>query len=139
MDEGDLETEKAATRLGVDQLGPCVGETLQSRTDVGHLVGHVMHAGTAPGEKAANGRVLAERGEQLDTTVADTDEGRVDTLLLHARPLLERAAEQPLVGLERLVEVLDRDADVVDTARLHAGDRMRKARRAAVETGVPGG
>jgi len=38
--------------------------------------------------------------------------------------VLEPAAEEPLVGLHRLVEVRNSDANVVDSACLHTSDAM---------------
>jgi hypothetical protein len=39
--------------------------------------------------------------------------------------VLDPRTEQPLVGLERRLEVLDRDPEMVDTPRLHASDAIR--------------
>ena len=80
--------------------------------------------GPALCEELADGRVVAERGEQLDPARADADGRRLDALLLDALAMLDAAAEEPLVRSHRLVEVRDRDADVMDAACLHAGDRM---------------
>jgi hypothetical protein len=39
--------------------------------------------------------------------------------------MLEPSAEDPLVRRHRLVEVFDRNAEVMDPASLHAGDATR--------------
>jgi hypothetical protein len=46
-------------------------------------------------------------------------------LLLDPLPMLERAAEEPLVRPDSLVQIRDRDADVVDPPCFHAGDAIR--------------
>ena len=121
MDEGDLEAEHAAPRRLVEQLGTRFGKVGEGSADVRDLVGHVMHPGTAVREEAADGRVLVERAEELEPALADANRGRLDALLLHARALLEPRAEQPLVRVERAVEILDGQSDVVHRARrLHS-------------------
>src|SRR5439155_22155576 len=66
MDEGDLEAEEPAARPLVDQLRALRGARAQRLAHVVDLVRHVMHAGTALGEKLADGRLVSERGQQLD-------------------------------------------------------------------------
>src|SRR5207244_1268212 len=65
MDERNFEPEQPASRPLVDQLGTLRGQLVDRAAHVVDLVGDVVHAGTALGEKLADGRVLAERGEQL--------------------------------------------------------------------------
>src|SRR5690242_33311 len=108
MDERDLETEQPLVRLLVDELCPFALQRLERRVDVRDLERHVMHAGPALREEPAHGAVLLERAQELDTTRADEHGRRLDALLRHGRAVLELGAEQPLVGAERLVEVLDR-------------------------------
>jgi hypothetical protein len=68
-----------------------------------------MHSGPSPRNEAADGRVFLEWFEQLDATVADPDRCRPDALIAHRRAVLDLCAEQPLVGHEGRIEVLDRD------------------------------
>jgi len=124
MDEGDLEPEHALSRLGVDQLGTPRGELGERYADVVDLVGDVVHAGAALREEPSDRRVLAERRQQLDAAGADAQGGRLDALLLDPGPMLEPAAEEPLVRPHRLVQVGDRHADVVDPSCLHSVDAM---------------
>src|SRR5436853_2839534 len=119
MDERDLEAEEALPRLVVDQLRAAPGEVRQRLAQVVDLVGDVVHARPAAREELAHRRVRAERGEQLDTALADADRSRLDALLRHELAVLELGAEETLVRGERLVEVLDGDAEVVDAARRH--------------------
>lgn len=121
MDEGDLEAEHAAPRRFVEQLGTCFGKVGEGSADVLHLVGDVMHPGTALRQEAADGRVLVERTEELEPALPDANRRRLDALLLDARALLEPRAEQPLVRVERAVEILDGESDVMYRARrLHS-------------------
>ena len=100
MDEGHLEAEEAGTRLPVDQLGAFLRELGESGTKVVHLVGNVMHARAALREEAADGRLLAERFQQLDASFADAQRRRSHTLLVDRRLMLDLGAEEPFVGLE---------------------------------------
>ena len=122
MDESDLEAEHAASRRLVDQLGTHFREVRESRADVVDLIRDVVHPGAALGEEAADRSVLAQRAQQLQPALADADEGRFDPLLLHPRAVLEPRAEQALVGVERVVEVIDRETDV-----MHGGGRLHVA------------
>jgi len=124
MHESDLVAEDPQARLRVDQLGALPGERGDRRPHIVDLVRDVVHAGAVLCEKPADGRIVAERGEQLDAPVADPDRGRLDPLLLETGTVLEPSAEQTLVALHRLVEVRNRQADVVDSAYLHTSDAM---------------
>jgi hypothetical protein len=121
MDEGDLETEHAASRRLVDQLGTRLREMGEGGADVLDLVGHVVHPRAVLRQETADGRVLIERAQKLQPALADADERRFDALLPHARTLLEPRAEETLVRVERAVEILDGQTDVMHRARhLHA-------------------
>lgn len=117
MDESDFEAEHAAAGRLVDQLGAGVRQLGERGADVLDLVRDVMHPGAALREKAADGRVLAERSQQLEPALADTDGRRLDALLLDARALLDPGAEEASVRVERAVEILDSETDVVHRAR----------------------
>ena len=109
----------------VDQLGAGVGEVRERSADVVDLVRDVVHARAALREEAADGRVLAERAKELEPALTDPDRGGLDALLVDARAMLEPRTEKALVGVERTVQILDCETDVVDRARrLHPGDRM---------------
>ena len=127
MDERDLEPEEPAPRRLVDQLRAFGGQLVDRGAHVVDLVGHVVHAGPALGEEFADRRVVAERCQQLDPVGADPHRRRFDALVGHRLAMLEPCAEEPLVGRERAVEVVDGDAEVVNPARLHAGDAIWSA------------
>jgi hypothetical protein len=119
MNERDLEPEEAAMRLLVDKLDPLLGETLQLPAQVAHLESDVVHAGAALGEEPADVRVLAERPQQLDTALPDPDRRSFDALGWNRLTLLELAPEDPPIGVERLVEIVDGHAEMVNPLRLH--------------------
>src|SRR3954447_7212625 len=129
VDERYLQAEEPRPRLRVDQLDAGGREPLELAAQVVDAVGDVVHAGAAPGEEAADRRVVAERAEQLDAPRADAERCRLDTLLIDRRAVLDLAAEQLSVGTDRLVEIRDGDAHVVDLARRHSGDATATDRR----------
>jgi hypothetical protein len=122
MHERDLEPEHAAPRARVDQLDAGVGERVERDLDVVDLEGDVMHPLPALGEEPTDGRVVAERCEQLDPALAEAHRRRLDALVLDALAMLESPAEEALVRLHRRIEVLDGDADVMDRSCVHRGD-----------------
>src|SRR4051812_27281287 len=122
MDERDLQAEHARARLVIDELRAVAPQRLERRTDVLDLERDVVHPGAARGEEAADRRVVRERREQLHALAAHAHGDGLDALVRHRRAVLELGAEQPLVRPESLVEVLDRNAEVMDAARFHAGD-----------------
>src|SRR4051794_32225692 len=107
--ECDLQPEHAPPRLRVDQLDTLFRELGECRRDIVHLVGDVVHARPALGEEPPDRRVVAERREQLDPASAEAQRRRLDALVLDPFPVLEAAAEQPLVRIHGGVEVLDGD------------------------------
>ena len=127
VNERDLEAEQARTRAFVDQVRTCARKLGQRRLEIGDLVGNVMHPRPSLRQEAADGGVLPERLEQLDAALADTDRRRADALVLDRGAVLDLRAEQPLVRRESLIEVLDRNAQMVDPPRLHASDAIRWA------------
>ena len=125
MDEGDLEAEHTAARRLVDQLGARLRKVDEGGADVVDLVRDVVHTRAALREEATDRRVLAECAQQLEAALADADGRCLDTLLVYARAMLEPRAEKALIGIERAVEILDRETHVVDgTRRFHTGDRI---------------
>ena len=122
MDERDLKAEEALAGLGVDELGALFGQPCERVANVLHLVGDVVHAGSAAGDEAADRRVLTQRRQQLDPAPADEERGSLDALVVHPLTALQLCAEQTLVGGDSLVEVGNRDAEVVDAAGAHRTD-----------------
>src|SRR4029077_3364810 len=78
------------------------------------------HSGPAISEETANRRVVVQRAEQLEPTLAHPDGRGLDSLLVDAGALLEPSSKEALVRVERTVEILDRETHVVHGAgRLH--------------------
>ena len=119
MDERDLEAEEALVRLRVDHLGARVGEAGELGADVLDLVGDVVHTRPAFREEPADRRLLAERRNQFDPARSDEDGRRLDPLRVHAAAMLDLCAEEPLVRVHGLVEVVHGDAEMVDAAGGH--------------------
>jgi len=124
VDEADLEPEHAVPRLGVDQLDAGACQLGERRAHVVDLVRDVMHPRPALREEPADGRVVAERGKQLDAAAAHAHRRGLDALLVDPLAMLERRAEEAFVRPYRLVEIGDGDPDVMDSPRLHLGDAM---------------
>ncbi len=125
MDKSDLEPEEACPRLCVDQIRTRGGEPVELRLDVVDLVGDVVHARAALGEKLADRRFVPERRKQFDAARADEHGRRLDPLVVDLRPVLELAAEETRVRVDSLVQVVDGDAEMVDAASAHGTDATR--------------
>lgn len=117
MDERDLETEHAPPRCLVDQLRALVREMSEGRPDVVDLVSDVVHSRASLCEEAADRGVLAERAEQLEPALPDSDRRCLDALLLDEGALLEPRPEEALVRVQRPVEILHGEAHVMHRAR----------------------
>jgi hypothetical protein len=135
MDESDLEAEEALPRLGVDQLGACRREPFELDADVVDLVGDVMHARPAARQEPADGSLGTERGKQLDTAGADQHRRRLDPLVIDLCPVLELGAEETLVRVDGLVEVVNGHAEMVDAAGSHGSDAIGHSGRGAAPQG----
>jgi len=122
MDEGDLEAEQALPRLCVDQFGALGGEPIELGLHVVDLVGDVVHARTAGGEELGDRSLVTERRKQLDASGADEHGCRLDPLAIDVRAMFQLGAEKTLVRVDRLVQVVNGDAEVVDAAGLHGSD-----------------
>jgi hypothetical protein len=135
MDECDLEAEHAPARRLVDQLGPRLREVRERGGNVLDLVRDVVHPGPALREEPANGRVTPEWPQKLEPALADADGGGLDSLRLDARAMLQPRAEEEFVGMERAVEILDCQTNVMHRAgRLHVAmvfERLAPTMRAS--------
>lgn len=120
MNERHLEPEEAAARALVHELGPLAGEPRELGADVGDLEGDVVQAGAALGEEPADRRVGGEGREQLHSASADVQRCRLDALVFERLAVLELGPEEPAVGVDGRVEILDRDPDMVDARQRYA-------------------
>jgi hypothetical protein len=119
MDERDLEPEQSGSRLHIDQLHTLLGQAIQLAVQIAHLVGDMVHSRTAIGDELADGRVVAECAQELDAAPANANGHRFDTLGRHRLAMLQLCAENRSVRLDRLLQVLDRHAQVMNPLRLH--------------------
>jgi hypothetical protein len=119
MNECDLEPEEALPGFLVDQLGALGREAAELHEHVLDLVGDMVHSGASVCEELADGSRLAQCREQLDAARADEHCGGFDSLLLDPGSVLELSAEQALVRVERVVQVVDGDAEMMDAAGPH--------------------
>jgi len=123
MDERDFEPVEASPRYLVDKLRSRGVEITECSVDVVGRERDVMHAWSAPREKPTDRGVLTGRREELDAAVAHEKRDGVDALGLQRIAVLDARAEKPFPGLDRLVEVGDRDPEMMDAADAHAADR----------------
>lgn len=72
-------------------------------------------------EELANFRFWIERRDELDAALANSDQGNFDTFALEPFSAADDQSEHPFVGLDRPVEIANRDPNVVDPAE-HAVD-----------------
>jgi hypothetical protein len=114
MRERDAAAADALPRLGVDQLDPLLLQVGQRGVDVRDGVRYVVKPRSLLREELADGGVVAQRAEQLDMAVAHVEQHRLDALRFHGLAVHERHPERILVERDRGVEILHRDADVVD-------------------------
>ena len=119
MDERHLEPEEALPRRCVDQVGARVGEFRERRPQVADLVGHVVHARAPLGEEAADGRVLAQGLEQLDTALSDPHRRRADALVVDGRAMLDLGPKKAFVRAQSRIEILDSNTQMMDPPRFH--------------------
>jgi len=125
MEKRDFEPKQPLARLLVDELDALLGELVERVANIRDLVSNVVHPGPALGQKLADRRLLAEGREQLDASMANTQRSRLNALVRNLLAMLQAGAEDALIGRHRFVEIVDRHAEVVDTARFHAGDATR--------------
>ena len=132
VEERDLEAEQALSRLAVDELDAGRCQRVELGLDIGDLERDVVHPCAALRDEPANRRVRPECPQELDAPVAHQQRGRFDTLLLDGLAVLQRPSEEPLVRLDRLVEIHDRNAEMVDSAGGHAAMLDNRSVRAMV-------
>ena len=114
VDKGDLQAEEAGRGAGSISSAPAAVNSSSATPASSTSYGDVVHARPPLGEEAADRRVRAGRGEQFEPARADEDRGGLDPLVGDAVAVLERSAERGLCVARALVEVGDRDTNMVD-------------------------
>ena len=123
VEERDLEPEEPLSGLLVDERHSGGGQPLELAGDVVDLEGEMVHPGAPVGEESPDGRLRAERGEQLDPALADPERHRLDALVGNGLAMLELRPEETAVRLYGGLEVLHGHADVMDPSD-HARDAI---------------
>ena len=114
MDERHLEPEETAPRPLVHELGAAGREPRKLVGDVGDLEGDVMHPGPPFREELADRRLGAEGREQLDPAVTHPERRRLDALVGKGLAMFELGTEELSITLDRGIEIVNRNADMVD-------------------------
>ena len=115
---------------------PAAASSASADADVLDLVRDVVHPRAPLGEEPADRRVLAERGEQLDRLAPTSTEAASTPWSGTASRCSSAPPSRPCTSPTRLLEIGDRDADVVDAARVHAADATSRPVERAGQDGV---
>src|SRR5919206_2938476 len=109
---------RADLRLAVAQDPRALpGQLLARRADVLDLVADVVDAALRIAlEEARNGRIGAERLQELDLGVGKLDEDGRHAMLGLRRGVRDLGAEETAIDLRRGLEIRHRDRDVIETA-----------------------
>ena len=127
MDERDERAVRAGTRLGVDETHAARGQVRQRRAQVLDAQRDVVEPGSARLDERRNRRVGRGGLEQLERGRAGVEHVRADPLRGHVLGRFDLEPERVAIERQRLVEALDRDADVIEH-RFHTAPR-RSTRR----------
>ena len=116
MNEVDATVGRAPLGGVVQEAHAAVAQGGRDRVDVGDTVRQLLQTRTVAVEELGDRGLVAQRREQLDAGAGVADgEHRLTHALLLVDLLVDRLeAEDPRVELDRVVEVGDGDADVVD-------------------------
>jgi hypothetical protein len=107
-------------RFLVDQLDALLGELVQLSPKILDLVCDVVHPGSTVREELPDRCFVGEGGDELDPAVPEANGSSLHALGLDGVAPLDLSAQQALVRVDRLVEILDRDPQVVNPLRAHA-------------------
>jgi diacylglycerol kinase (ATP) len=139
VQEGDSGAADAGTRRVVDQAHPGRAEIGERRRDVVDPVRDVVQPGATAGEEASDRRIGAERRKQLDVALPDVEERGLHALVGERLAMNERHPVGVAVDRDRGVEVLDRDAHVIDAAEHAAESTLSAVRIALIANRTSGG
>jgi len=114
MNERDLEPEEPDAGLLVDQLHAVPAEPVELSGEIRDRKRDVVHPRAAAGQEAADGRIALERPQQLDPRLTDAKRRSLDALVGNDRAVLQHRPEEPPVRVDRHVEILHRDAEMMD-------------------------
>ncbi len=123
MHEGNPGSSATDTRFLVDEAHSLGPQMLEGGIEVDDRVGNVVHALTAGGQELPDRRVFAPGLQQLNVRTADGDHGLLDPLALDNLAVNRLDAVLAAIFRQGPVEVVHRDADVVDVDQEH-GTRL---------------
>src|SRR5436305_9602132 len=116
MDEPDQRPMRSRPGNLIKQLPTRGGRLGERGADVIGGKGNVMD-GLAPVlQELLDLRIGVQGRDQLDPAVSDRDHGDLDALILETFTATGKKAQPPLIDLDRLIEIANRDSDVVDPA-----------------------
>ena len=104
---------------------PAGGGVAKRRADVVDTEGDVMHPRPAADHEAADGRVGAERPEELDTGAPDPQRDRLDSLRGHRLAVLRHGTKKPFIRVHGGLEVDDGVPDMMDVTGPHRARILR--------------
>ena len=118
----------AGPRLLVDQPHAARFELREDRADVLDPQRDVMQAGAALLEIPGNRRVRRGRFEELELGLANRYEMRADVLRHDLFRRLDLEAKRVAIKRKRGLEILDRNADVIEESLHHFSDGLKAVR-----------
>ncbi len=114
MDEPDPRAMRAGAGRLVDQLRSRLSGPSQAGAHVVGGVGDVVDRLSPIGEELSQVGLGPQWGKQLDPAVTDGDHGDFHTLGLQPFAAYRLQAETPFVEVDRLIQVMHGNADVID-------------------------
>ena len=119
MNEGDAGISATGPRLLVDELDAFGPQMIESCVDIQNGVGDVVESFPPPIEELADRRVRRQRLKQLHVGSADWNHGFFNTLHLDNFPMVRSDAVLALILGKGVVEITNRNPDMVDVEEKH--------------------
>ena len=119
MDKGNASTTTADAWLLINQPGAFCLEVRQRRIDIGNGKRYVVHSFATGLDEPPNGRLRAERLQELNERTADGDHRFFDALLGNNLAIHGLGAEEPEVLGKGDIQVPDGQGDVIEVVGEH--------------------
>lgn len=117
--ERHLVPAEAESRRLADEFGSRIAKLRDRLPDVSNLKRDVVHGLPSPLQEPPDRCVGTRRGEELDSPGAEPQVRCLSTFVVEALPQLELRSVEPLVRVDRYVEIRDGKSNVVDTEYVH--------------------
>lgn len=124
MDEGDANSVHPHAGLGIDELEASLPSVLHCFFDMRHCKSDVVKTRSSFSDELADRGIVSQCSHQLELIIAHTQKCRFETFLLVRLAVSELGSKQILIERDRLVEIRDRDPDVMN---LHDFIALRRA------------